>query len=146
MIERRNLLGKMFVIRNEKVFLQKFNYIHYNPIKYQDAHFINDEMMKINLIDTSFLPIVLFLILSVIVYKKIVKSNFVMSFLASALYLILSYIILFPFADWFDSLIRRRGIQIVYSHNDMVLFTEIIIGCALIAILTLIAALLKKIK
>jgi hypothetical protein len=91
-------------------------------------------------------PVSIFLIVTFIAFRLMVNSSRNLFLLTAVLYLLLSYIVLFIFSDFFNSLLERNGISIHYSHNDIVLIFDILIICILISIANIAVALIRRRK
>ena len=61
------------------------------------------------------------------------------------MYFFLSYVILFPFADFLNFISRIVHVNIYDSHNDLVAVFEIYISCMIISLIT-VAILLSKVN
>lgn len=88
----------------------------------------------------------LFIVISILAFRLLWKYKLVYILLGLLLYILLSIFILFPFGDFLSLQLNNHGIKTYYSHNDMVLIFEIIVGCLIISILNIIAIIIKNRK
>lgn len=98
-----------------------------------------------NIIFSFALNVILFIFISILFYRMMIKYSKIYLILAIISYIGFTYIVLFPFADFITILLRTKmGVKISYSHNDMVLVTEMYFVCFFICILTIILSQVRK--
>lgn len=79
-------------------------------------------------------------------YRLILKYNKLLLVFIVLLFLFCCYIILFPFSDFINFLLKKFNVPISFSHNDAITIFELYMICFLISAITIVVALIKKIK
>ena len=66
--------------------------------------------------------------------------------LAILSYLAVTVFVFFVLVDFAIGLLRKKGVSSFYSHNDMVLMSEIMMGCFIIVIVQVIIVSFKRLS
>jgi hypothetical protein len=76
-----------------------------------------------------------FLCLSFIANILLARHKFAHVPLGLLVYLLMSVLIFFAFTDFLVNTLKRNGVKIYYSHNDMVLMFAIVLICFIVFII-----------